>query len=103
MKYNTDIVVKWFAEHGLDAVPEYRFDPTRKWRSDFYFEPDVLLEVEGGLFIPGGGRHNRGASMKKDFEKYNAAACLGYRILRTTPSELCFQETIDLIKRALNG
>ncbi len=102
MKYNPQIVVAFFKEHGLTAIPEYRFCPERRWRADFYFEPDILLECDGGLFIAGGGRHNRGASMLKDFEKLNRAACMGFRVLRVTPQSLCMQDTIEMIREALN-
>ncbi len=98
MRYNANIVVKWFAEHGINAIPEFRFDPPRRWRADFYIEPGILLEVEGGIWT--GGRHTRGAGFKKDMEKYNRATVRGYRVLRTTPDELCMQETVDMIKAA---
>ena len=97
-KYNTEVILKWFAEHGLFPVAEYRFDDTRKWRFDFAFtDARVALEVEGGVWT--GGRHTRGSGFVKDIEKYNRAAELGWRIVRTTPSELGMQETIDLLKK----
>lgn len=107
MKYDKDITVKWFAEHDLYAVPEIQFSPPRKWRFDFvvWLDQDddtasgIALEVEGGIWT--GGRHTRGAGFKKDMEKYNRAACLGWRILRVTPDELCMQETVEMIKEAL--
>jgi hypothetical protein len=40
----------------------------------------IAVEIEGGLFTA--GRHVRGAAVEKDFEKYNAAAKLGWRVLR---------------------
>jgi hypothetical protein len=117
--YDQKIVVKWFAEHGIYAVPEYRFDATRKWRFDFALMPladtrkgdclvsawphpgdfKLALEVQGGLFT--NGRHSRGASLLKEHEKLNAAACAGWRILYTIPDNLCMQETVETIKKAL--
>ena len=56
---------------------------------DFAFlRAKVALEVEGGIWLPGGGRHNRGKGMLKDMEKYNRAAALGWRIVRCTPQTL---------------
>jgi hypothetical protein len=100
MKYDKDIVVKWFAEHGLQTEPEYKFHPTRKWRFDFLFPNKVALEVQGGLFS--GGRHSRGASLLKEHEKLNTAAAMGYRVLYTIPQNLCMQETLDTIREAIN-
>jgi uncharacterized protein YndB with AHSA1/START domain len=101
MKANNEIVLKWFGEHKLTPVAEHRFDPDRRWRFDYAW-PDALvaLEVEGGVFT--GGRHTRGAGFLKDIEKYNRAAVLGWRVLRTTPKELCMGETIEMIKAAMN-
>ena len=100
MKYNKDVVVKWFAEHQLIAVPEYRFHAIRKWRFDFIFKPNIALEVEGGVWT--GGRHTRGTGFKADIEKYNMAVELGWRILRCVPDDLCTMETVLMIKRAMN-
>ena len=73
---------------GLPAPsPEYRFHDTRRWRVDWCFVNEkVALEVEGGAFI--GGRHTRGAGFLKDCEKYNTLACLGYRLIRVTPTQI---------------
>ncbi len=104
MRYDPKVVLAWFKQHGLTPVAEHRFHPERKWRFDFCFpESKLALEVEGGIWTAGGGRHNRPAGFLKDIEKYNTAAMLGWRILRTTPSELCMQETVDTIKTALRG
>lgn len=107
MKYSPEIVVKWFAEHGLTAVPEYRFDPHRKWRFDFVLmrgdvlsERVVALEVEGGAWT--GGRHTRGSGFVKDIEKYNAATLQGWKVLRCVPDDLCTTDTVEMVKRALN-
>lgn len=60
---------------------EYKFHPTRKWRFDFA-DPDnkVAVEIDGGVFS--GGRHTRGSGFRADCEKINAAAVLGWRVLR---------------------
>jgi hypothetical protein len=100
MKYSSPIVVAWFAAHGLTAVPEFRFCPTRKWRFDFAFpESMVALECQGGLFT--NGRHSRGAALLKEHEKLNEAAALGWRVLFTTPDQICMSDTIEIVKRAV--
>lgn len=81
-------------------VPEYRFHPTRKWRFDFAW-PDqkVALECDGAVFTR--GRHTRGSGWLKDTEKLNAAAVLGWRMLRCTPQALNTLKLIDTLSAAL--
>jgi hypothetical protein len=79
---------------------EYKFHHERKWRFDFCWkEKMIALEVEGGVWS--NGRHTRGSGFIKDMEKYNAAAVLGYRVVRCMPSELCKIETMNLLKSIL--
>ncbi len=60
---------------------EYKFHPKRKWRFDFADPANkVAVEIDGGVFA--GGRHTRGAGFRADCEKINAAAVLGWRVLR---------------------
>jgi hypothetical protein len=85
----------WLAV-GL-PVPEreYKFHHTRKWRFDFAFvEKKLAVEIEGGIYIS--GRHTRCTGFMKDLEKYNAAALLGWRLLRYTPQHVNFYEIRDL-------
>lgn len=102
MKYDTDIVLKWFAEHKIFAMAEYKFASDRKWRFDFVFPPHkIALEVQGGLFT--NGRHSRGAALLKEHEKLNAAACRGWRILYVIPDNLCMTETIEMVRSAISA
>lgn len=69
-------------ETGVSHEWEYRFHPTRKWRFDAAFpNAKVALEIEGGVWQY--GRHNRASGFLKDMEKYNEAAALGWRVIRT--------------------
>ena len=73
----------WRASGGPPLEREYRFHPTRKWRADFaHVESRTLIEVEGGIYIAGGGRHNRAAGFLADLEKYLEAALAGWRVVR---------------------
>jgi very-short-patch-repair endonuclease len=83
-------------------VAEFTFHQVRKWRIDWAW-PDqkVALEVEGGVFIQ--GRHSRGAGMLKDFEKYNALAAAGWRLIRVTPSQVRSGAALAAVEAALKA
>lgn len=75
----------------------------RAWRFDYaWLSQKVALEVEGAIFMAGGGRHNRGGGMKADMLKYNTAVMLGWRVLRVMPEQLLKQPTIDMLLKVLN-
>lgn len=83
---------------------QYRFHPLRKWSFDFAWPDRMLyLEVEGGIWIRGGGRHNRASCFEKDAEKYNEAALLGYRGLRVTTQQVTSGVAVMLVERALRS
>ena len=84
-----------FALHcQIESIPcirEHRFHSERKWRFDFAFPGRMLaVEVEGGY----GGRHQRGG-FAKDIEKYNAAAKMGWRVLRYTTAMVLRGDAIN--------
>lgn len=82
---------------------EYRFAPPRRWRFDYCWpQHKVALEVQGGLFMRGGGRHSRGGALRKEHEKLNAAAALGYRVLFVLPETL-LKDGPEIARRALQG
>jgi len=83
------------------AQAEYQFDPARKWRFDVAFPDHCLaVEVDGGQWLPHGGRHNT----DRDREKLNRAAELGWRVLRYSPTQLEHnpQRVITQIRAALH-
>lgn len=83
---------------------EVVFHPTRKWRADFLWRREMLiLELDGGVFMPGGGGHNTGAGVRRDHEKLNSAATLGFRVLHVFPEKLLKVDTIAMVRRALRG
>lgn len=80
---------------------EHIFHNERKWRLDYAWpEKKIALEVEGGVFT--GGRHTSGIGFMGDMEKYNQAVLYGWRIIRTTPSNLLKTGTLDLIRQIYN-
>ena len=83
---------------GLDPEREYTFHPKRKWRFDFAF-PDKMLavEIEGGV----NGRHQRIGGFTGDCHKYNAAALLGWRVLRYTTAMVMDGTAIDQVLKVM--
>jgi very-short-patch-repair endonuclease len=82
------------------ATPEHRFDATRKWRFDrAWLACKLAVEIEGGTWA--NGRHSRGAGMRKDAEKYNAAVLQGWRVLRFTGDMVKDGSAIEVVRRAL--
>lgn len=99
----TDVFTQICAkEMGVECVKEYRFYKSRQWRFDYALPLyKIALEVEGGVWTQ--GRHVRPVGFLGDMNKYNTATLLGWRVFRTTPSKLLSQDTITLIKNAING
>lgn len=82
MQLNCNTIIESILkELDLNYEAEYRFNPERKWKAD-YFIPSIntLLEIEGKVF--NGGRHTRGSGFIKDTFKYNSASILGFNLLR---------------------
>lgn len=97
-----DLFVEFARTEGLTVVREYEFHPQRKWRFDYALPRErIALEVEGGVWQY--GRHNRAAGFLGDMDKYNAAAVLGWRVLRVTPKNLRRAATLEMIRAAING
>ncbi len=70
----------WTAEH--------RFHPVRRWRLDFaHLKHKIAVEIEGGIFAKARLGHTTGIGYKKNMEKYNEAAILGWRVLRYMPEQ----------------
>lgn len=80
----------WTAEH--------KFHPERRWRFDYACKALMLaIEVEGGAWTK--GRHTRGSGFIADLAKYNAAAVLGWRLLRYTPEQFDGLAWVDDVTR----
>jgi len=85
---------------GLKPKREHKFHHTRLWRFDFAF-PDKLIAVEfdGGTFSQ--GRHTRGKGFEGDCEKFNAAALMGWRVLRFTSKHVTTGDALAIIEEAV--
>lgn len=82
-----------------EPVPQYQFEPTRKWRADFAWPDErVLVEVDGGAFR---SRHREMAGFERDAEKTNRAAVLGFAVLRFTGRQVKSGEAVTVIETML--
>ncbi|WP_336984058.1 DUF559 domain-containing protein [Acinetobacter soli] len=81
---------------------EYRFDTKRKWRADFWITgTKILVEIEGGIWS--GGRHTRGKGYIGDMEKYNAAAMMGFTVLRFSTAQVKSGLAVQQIEKMIGG
>ncbi len=85
---------------------EWRFS-NRRWRFDFCWPDESLttgsrgplaLEIEGGTRTS--GRHTRGQGFEDDCEKYNAAALIGWTVLRVTADMVKDGRALRYVQRA---
>lgn len=89
-------------ELGVEAVEEHLFHPVRKWRFDLaILSHKIAIEIEGGIWIEGGGAHSHPANIIRDIEKYNAAVLHGWRLIRVVPEDLTKTKTMKMIKKLI--
>ena len=92
-------------------VKELYFHPSRKWRFDFAW-PELMLAVEAEGGAESHGTKNRAgvvrksghltvSGFRKDCEKYNEAAILGWKVLRFTGAMITDGTAIVTIEKAI--
>lgn len=96
-----DTLVLHIRAVGLPAPErEFCFAMPRRWRFDLCWPGRKLAaEIEGGTWVQ--GRHSRGAGMRKDAEKYNAAVLDGWKVLRFTADMVRDGSAIQVLERAI--
>lgn len=93
---------KFITGESLTAEREYRFHDVRRFRFDFAWpQYKIAVEVDGGVFAPGGGRHAK----DPDREKLNLAAECGWFVFRYSVQMLKKdpQACVDQVRRVLNA
>lgn len=89
----------WRGLGGPELKLEFVFHPERRWRADFaHIESRTLIEIEGGIYINGGGRHNRAAGFIADADKYLAAFLAGWSVVRLTEKQITAANIERLIR-----
>lgn len=93
----------WEREYQFaQSLTSERYPKGRKWRFDVCFPAQmVAVEIDGGTH--GQGRHNRHAGFQGDCQKLNAAAELGWTVLRGTGPMVKSHELIDTLVRVLRA
>ena len=90
----------WHGLGGPELEREFRFHSERKWRADFaHVASRTLIEIEGGIYVAGGGRHNRSAGFIADAEKYLEAFLAGWSVVRLTSAQITAPNVECLIRR----
>lgn len=88
---------------GLPPLePEFYFARPRKFRADWRVKNlPVLIEYEGGIFMPGKAGHSSVSGIMRDIEKLNMAAIAGYIVIRVTPKHVVSGEALQWIEQAV--
>jgi very-short-patch-repair endonuclease len=86
----------------LEPEREYQFHDGRKWRLDFAWPVHkVGVEIDGGMWIKGG--HNTGVGSHQDRNKANAAAALGWLVLRYDEQHLREVVAVDIYQQIIDA
>lgn len=96
--------------HKLPAcMPQFSFANSRypehkrrRHRADFCF-PDywLLVEIDGGIWMAGGGAHSHPIDIERNMRKRNDAHLWGYGVLCFTPGEVTNGTAIAFTQKVL--
>ena len=96
-------LVLWTHLQGPPLEREYRFDPTRRYRIDFYHAATYMgVEIEGGTWVYGKSRHSSPQGYARDAAKYFLATMQGITVLRLTTDMITvpyIQEILEFVER----
>lgn len=90
--------MKIIINSDVDVKREFKFCPTRRFRSDFYLSANNLslcIEIEGGIWT--NGRHVRPSGYIKDMEKYNICSAMGYTLFRFSGKDVKSGKAINFL------
>lgn len=74
----------------------------RQFRADFAWPAfKLLVEIQGGLWMRGGGGHSHPMHIEGDIEKQQCAVLLGWHLFPVTSDHVKHGEAIGLVMRAL--
>lgn len=96
---------------GIEVWPEFYFSVDRAYRIDKALPIDAAgrsvkigIEIQGGIWLRGASGHSSGTGIKRDMDKSNLAASLGWTIIKIEPHQIeekHWGQTIDLLRKAI--
>jgi very-short-patch-repair endonuclease len=76
----------------------------RQFKADFAWpEFRLLVEVQGGIWRPGGGAHSHPLNLERDIERQQCAALLRWYVFPVTTDDVKSGKAIGLVTRALEA
>lgn len=84
---------------GINYKRQYKWHPDRRFKADFLVMPDILVEVQGGIWTK--GRHVRAMGYQMDCQKMCLAQLHGYSILYVTDKMIQSGEAVRTIEGIL--
>lgn len=96
-----DLLASQLDDVGIDYERQAKAIPGRRFSFDFLVPPDLLIEVEGGIW--NGGRHVRGGGFTSGCEKQALAVIAGFREIRVTADQVKDGEALAWIEKALDS
>lgn len=91
------VVTQFAIANSLDLL-----NKRRRYRFDFGF-PDfnLLVEINGGIWLSGGGAHSHPLDVERNQRKQNDATLWGYYVLQFTPDEVTNRHAISFTQKVL--
>lgn len=77
-------------------------DIPKQWEFDFCWpQYHVIVEIDGGIWIPTGGAHSHPIDIERNMEKRNDAASAGFFVFAFTPKQVNSGAAVDRTMREL--
>jgi len=82
----------------------FRFMRDRKFEIDFAWPQWLIgVEIQGGIWLAGGGAHSRPAQILRDLVKHNLLIERGWRVWEFTPDQVISGEAVQSIAPAIDA
>lgn len=79
-------------------------DIPKRWEFDFCWpQYHLIVEIDGGIWIPEGGAHSHPVDIERNMEKRNDAASAGFYVFAFTPKQVKSGAAVDRTMRELSA